>query len=119
MRTSGDASDISKALANTHSLSANRLNELDAAKGRKVWFQFWDTKLSWEASYLARLKYGHENPVHHRLVPVASQYPWCSAGWFEARADRRFQRKLESFRIDRVNISDPYEPVIDESIDKG
>jgi hypothetical protein len=39
-----------------------------------VWFQSWDTQLTNEGSWLARLKYTHENAVHHGLVPQATHY---------------------------------------------
>jgi putative transposase len=73
-------------LKHLHSETASKLNDLDRAPGRQVWFNFWDTKLTYERSYLARLNYVHQNPVKHGLVSVANQYPWCSAGWFERTA---------------------------------
>jgi putative transposase len=51
------------------------LNEIQANPSRKVTYQFWDTELTFEKSYLARLNYVHQNPVHHRLVTLADQYP--------------------------------------------
>ena len=67
-------------LNHLHSESARRLNSLDQIQGRQVWYNFWDTKLTYERSYFARLNYVHQNPVKHGLVLVANQYPWCSVG---------------------------------------
>src|SRR6266568_1178059 len=58
--------------------------------GRRVWFQYHDTQLTFEKSYLARLKYVNENPVHHGIVLRATNYGWCSARWFEDHAERAF-----------------------------
>ena len=71
-------------------------------------FQYWDTCLTYEKSYYARLNYVHNNPVKHGLAPVADQYPFCSAAWFRAQADPRFRKKVESFRHDRVKIVDDF-----------
>jgi putative transposase len=58
-----------------HSASARELNRLDGEVGRRVWFQFWDTQLTSAGSYMARLKYVQENPVHHAVVEQAMNYP--------------------------------------------
>jgi len=58
------------------------------------------------------LNYVHQNAVKHRLVPVASQYPWCSAAWFEQTATRAQVKTIYSFKFDRLKIDDDYEPVM-------
>src|SRR6266849_4456606 len=69
-----------------HSETGRRINELDGAPARQVWFQYWETHLTYPRSYFARLSYVHQNAVRHGVVRVAARYPWCSAGWFERRA---------------------------------
>ncbi len=81
---------------------------LDQTVGRKVWYNYWDTKLTFERSYLARLNYVHQNPVKHGLVRVASQYPWCSAAWFERTASPATVKTIYSFKTDKVKIDDDY-----------
>ena len=75
-----DASNLSTMLNVLHSRTGEWINGLDETPKRQVWFNFRETRLTFQRSYLARLNYVHQNAVHHRLVPV---YPWCSAGWFE------------------------------------
>ena len=53
------------------------------ARAAAIWHNFWDTELTYEKSYLARLNYVHQNAVKHGLVARACQYRWCSAAWFE------------------------------------
>ena len=48
--------------------------------------------------------------MRHGLVPVASQYPWCSAAWFERHATPAQQNTLASFGEARIAIPDDYEP---------
>ena len=91
-----------------HRELALRLNQLDETPGRKVMYQFWDTELTFEKSYLARLHYVHHNPVHHGLVRAASEYPWCSARWFEADARPAFVESVYSFKIDKLKVPDEF-----------
>ena len=69
---------------------------------------FRETELTYEQSWLARLKYTHENAVHHRLVVDATRYRWCSAGWFEDNARASFVKTVRGVKIDRVNVYDDF-----------
>ncbi|MFH1740845.1 MAG: transposase, partial [bacterium] len=91
--------DLIRAL---HSKTARWLNQQDQTPGRRVWFQYWDTCLTYEKSYLARLNYVHNNPVKHGLVDNAENYRWCSMRWFMANADAGFYKTVSSFKTDRV-----------------
>ncbi|MGE3311734.1 MAG: transposase [Limisphaerales bacterium] len=95
-------------LANFHQNSASWVNGLDGATGRKVWHNFWETRLTYEKSFFARLSYVHQNAVKHRLVPVANQYRWCSAAWFEREAEPAMVRSIYGFKTDRVNVLDDF-----------
>ena len=107
-RSEGQADNLRKFLGHLHSNTARVLNRMDGCQGRQVWFQFWDTRLTFEKSYLARLRYTHQNPVKHGLVTDARDYPFCSASWFEQNATPAFQRILETFPIDRLNVPDDF-----------
>jgi putative transposase len=91
-------------LKRLHAAAATQINREDKAPGRRVWFQYWDTHLTHESSYLARLSYVHENPAHHGLVRRAEDYPWCSAAWFARTATPAFYRRIRGLRIDRVKV---------------
>ncbi|MCY2963130.1 MAG: hypothetical protein NT069_05650 [Planctomycetota bacterium] len=99
-------------LKRLHGETAIEINARDAKPKRMVWFNFWDTQLTYENSYLARLHYVHQNPVRHGLVSVANQYRWCSAGWFERTARPAQVKTIYSFGLDRVKVRDDFEPVI-------
>lgn len=92
-----------------HSSTAIALNALDGARGRRVWFQCWDTAITNERSWLARMRYVIENPVKHGLVRVATSYRWCSASWFERTASSSFFATVMNFPIDRVAVVDHFE----------
>jgi len=108
--TSG-AENLSTFLGHFHSRSAAWLNRRDGTPGRRVWHNFRDTRLTHQRSYLARLNYVHQNAVRHGLVPVANQYPWCSAGWFERTATPAQIGTIYGLKIDSVNVPDEFTPV--------
>ncbi len=96
-----------------HSLTTEWVNRLDKTPNRKVWHDFWDTKLTYQKSYLARLNYVHQNAVKHGLVLAANQYPWCSAAWFEGVASPAMIRSIYRFKIDALSVKDDFIPVLD------
>ena len=107
-RSPSDPSTLRQFIAKLHKTSSKRLNQEDQKPGRKVWFQYWDTLLTFQKSYLARLNYVNNNPVKHGIVAKAENYPWCSAAWFNKNAPASFAKVVASFKIDRVNVYDNF-----------
>lgn len=101
-----DGTSLKRLIQRLHSQTARALNALDGTPGRQVWFQYWDTCLTYEKSYLARLNYVHHNPIHHCLVDQAEKYPFCSATWFKVNAPVELQKMLANTPYDRVNVPD-------------
>ena len=97
--------------------SAIDTNRRDGAKGRRVWYQARDTLLTYERSWLARLRYTHENPVHHGVVANAKNYRWCSANWFASTARRAFVETVSRMKIDRVNVPDDFDVQAPDELD--
>src|SRR4051812_24728108 len=104
------AGNLSDVLGELHSRTGSWLNRLEGKPKRKVWHNFWETRLTFEKAYLARLSYVHRNAVRHGLVAVGNQYPWCSAGWFERVATAAQVRTIYGMRIDAVSVVDSYQP---------
>ena len=107
-RSLAGATDLGQLIKQLHANTARELNRLDQTEGRAVWYNFWDTRLTYQQSYLARLNYVHQNPVKHGLVPVANQYHWCSAAWFERIASPGTIKTIYSFPTDKVNVRDEF-----------
>ncbi len=105
-----DASPLKRFLTHLHADTAREINRRDDKLGRQVWYNFWDTELTFEKSYLARLNYVHQNAVKHGLVPVASQYRWCSAAWFERTATPAQVKTIYRFKTDTIRIQDDFAP---------
>ena len=108
----GGENRIGSLVSQLHSNTATEINGRDGAIERAVWFQYWDTQLTFEKSYLARLNYVHQNAVKHGLVQLANQFRWCSAAWFERTATPAQVKTIYSFKFDRLKIDDDYDPVL-------
>ena len=104
-----DAKTLKAYLTDLHADTAREVNRRNGTSGRQVWYNYWDTQLTYEKSYLARLNYVHQNPVKHGLVPVANQYRWCSAAWFERTATPAQIKTIYSFPTDKVRVVDDFD----------
>ena len=102
------ANSLSKLIRQIHSITAIQLNNWDNTPGRQVWFNYLDTCLTYERSYLARLHYVHMNPVKHGLVDDVLDYPYCSFKWFIEEADDDLQQQVFRQPIDRVKAVDDF-----------
>ncbi len=104
-----DPGAVLRLVRSLHSSTAAAINQEDKLSARKVWFQYWESRLTYAKSYFARLSYVHQNAVHHGIVRVPSRYPWCSAGWFERRASKSLYRRIMEFKPMRLQIPDDFE----------
>jgi len=91
-----------------HEVSAKHLNRLDGVTGRRVWCNYWESRITFQTSYLARLKYVHDNPAHHGVVMNAAAYAWCSRAWLERTASHAFVKQLDSFKTNTLNVPDDF-----------
>jgi putative transposase len=106
--TEEDATNLSTMLGYLHERTAKWINRLDKSPRRQVWHNFYESRLTFEKSYFARLNYTHQNPVKHGLVSVANQYPWCSAAWFERTATSAQIKSIYSFKTDKLQVPDDF-----------
>ena len=109
-RLDENAESLSSMVKTLHVKTSEFVNDLDQDPGRQVWFNYWETRLTYQISYLARLNYTHQNAVKHGLVPVANQYPWCSARWFERTASLSQVKTIYRFDIAKVKVADEFDP---------
>ncbi len=101
-------SSLAKFVGHLHTVTAKEINEEDDAAKRKVWFQYWESRITYQRSYLARLNYVHSNAVKHGLVRRAEQYEWCSVGWFQRNARRSFYETVMRMSSDGINVRDDF-----------
>ena len=101
-----DPASLRAFLREFHSRTAIAVNRADKALSRTVWHNYWETRLTHQTSYLARLNYVHQNPVTHGLVAIANRYPHSSAAWFERTATPSQVETIYSFKTERLSIGD-------------
>jgi putative transposase len=99
---------LGKMLGKLHATSARQLNREDGTPGRRVWFQYWDSHITYEASWLARLRYVNTNPVHHGVVSCAETYRWCSARAFSLAPNRSFVATVSRMKTDTLSVVDDF-----------
>ncbi len=108
-----NAASLIQFMSELHTSTSTFINKIDGTPGRKNWHNYRETRLTYEKSYFARLNYVHQNAVKHQLVPVANQYPWSSARWFEINAKPAHVKTIYSFKTDAVKVFDEFEPASD------
>ncbi|HEV8051294.1 MAG TPA: transposase [Parachlamydiaceae bacterium] len=106
--TSNSPTLLEKFMKHLHANTARKLNNSQGKSGRSVWYQYWDTKLTFNESYMARLNYVMQNPVRHGLVEEPKDYRWCSAAWFERTEKNSYYNTVRSMKIDSVNVYDDF-----------
>lgn len=99
---------LPKLIQQFHSITAIQINKWDNSSGRQVWHNYWDTCLTYEKSYYARLHYVHINPVKHGLVQNAIDYPFCSYKWFIEQGNEDLKEQVFNQPIDKINVTDDF-----------
>jgi putative transposase len=103
-----NSTTLAKLIRQVHSITAIQINRWDNISGRQVWQNYWDTCITYEKSYLARLRYVHENPVKHGIVENAADYPYCSYRWFIEQGTNDLKEQVVNQQIDNVNVFDDF-----------
>ena len=103
----GSGESLAPMIRKLHSLTTKEINLRDRTCGRsRLWKNYRETHLTHQKSYLARLHYVHQNAVHHRLVPVGSDWKWCSAAAFKKAVSPAWTRTICSFAYDQIAAND-------------
>jgi putative transposase len=103
-----DAETLVSLIRAVHSISARKINSIDNTPGRRVWWNYWDTCIRDEETYLAMVCYVQENPVKHGMVDRVEDYPFCSYKWFMEEADPYLRQKVLSQSVDLIHVFDEY-----------
>ncbi len=103
----GAAENLKRLIQAIHSISARSINALNGTPGRRVWYNYWDTCITHETSYLARLHYVHMNPAKHGITELKA-YPFCSYQWFVDNAAPAFSKRVFQQPYDKARIFDDF-----------
>ena len=84
VRSPGNPEMLSKFTGSYHKFTARDWNDKDGLKGRKVWWNYWDTCIRSQRDFVNRLKYVLWNPVKHGLVERPEDYSFSNYREFMA-----------------------------------
>ena len=73
-----NASSLSKFVGSYHKFTARQWNGDEDTRGRKVWWNYWDTCIRSEKDFYNRLRYIFWNPVKHGLVEKPNDYSFSN-----------------------------------------
>lgn len=93
---------IADVMNNFHKFSSMwiRKNYPEFKKEKRIFCNYWDTCITYERSYYARLNYLYHNPVKHGYVEKAEDYPF---GSYYARM------KIERLYLERLKKKYPFD----------
>ena len=74
----GDAKLLSAFIKGINGKSSKELNDIDGVRGRKVWYQYWDSSIRGEFDHWKRFNYIHQNPVKHGYCNDVDEYEFSS-----------------------------------------
>ncbi len=100
--------NLVKFIRHLHSYSSNLLNKLDKTPKRKIWYQYWDSCITYPESYYARLNYVNNNAAKHEIVNNSLDYEFCSATWFNQNADKQFYKMVSNFKYNNISVRDDF-----------
>ena len=74
----------------------------------RIWYNYWDTCVSFEKSYFNRLNYIWFNPVKHGYVEFPEEWEFGSYFTRAREDDNAMQKIINQYRIDQMKIKDDF-----------
>ena len=96
-------------LGRLHAESAGWINRLDDAAGRQVWHNFWDTRLTYQKSFLTPAELRASEPGQAWSGSGGKPISMVSARWFERTASAAKVKSIYRFKIEAVHAMDDFE----------
>ncbi|HEV2224220.1 MAG TPA: transposase, partial [Candidatus Acidoferrales bacterium] len=88
------AATLPRFISHLHTFTAKEINRDDEAPGRKVWFQYWDSRITYQRSYLARLSYVHSNAVRPDWCAGPRNTTGVQRDGFSGKRNGHFTKRL-------------------------
>ena len=97
---------IAEFINNFHRFSALRIRSSynDLKRIKNIFYNYWDTCITYERSYFARLNYLYYNPVKHDYVKDPADYPFGSY-FYRVKQEKLYLKSLaKKHRFDRLDL---------------
>ncbi|HEY2980179.1 MAG TPA: transposase [Anaerolineales bacterium] len=70
--------DLTKLMKSLHGRTSYQFNRMDHARGRQVWYSYWDNCIRSDDDFWTRFNYIHYNPVRHGYVQCPEDWEFSS-----------------------------------------
>jgi putative transposase len=91
-----------------HSYAAHRVARAGQTLGSRVWWNYWDSCITHERSYFARINYIHFNPVKHGYVDDPAKWEYSSFREMCESDPSEAERLKTDYPFDRVEVDDDF-----------
>ena len=106
----GNAETLSGIMRDIHKFTAMwiKKNIISTKNVEKIWWNYWDTCLTFENSYNARLNYLWFNPVKHGLVDKPEDWKFGSY-YYRFKEEPEYLKEMKhKYPFDRVKVFDDF-----------
>ena len=101
--------DLAGFMKRLNGRTSHQLNSLDHARGRTVWYSYWDTCIRGERDFWTRFNYIHYNPVKHGYVHEPEDWQFSSyRSYLDGEGEGWLQDCLHSFPVDNLLDDDKF-----------
>lgn len=95
--------EIHKYTAKWYSMNIKKINS-----NEKLFHNYWDSCITYENSYYARLNYIYYNPIKHGYTNNIANYIWCSYNNRMAKEKAYLDNLHEKYPFEGINVKDEY-----------
>ena len=106
----GNAESLSAIIRDIHKFTALwiKKNISDSKNAEKIWWNYWDTCITYEKSYFTRLNYIWFNPVKHGLIEKAEDWKFGSYYYRYKTEEEYLQNLRKKYPFDKVKVKDDF-----------
>jgi putative transposase len=103
-----NATTLSRVINNFHRFSALRMKKINQAiTVDRIWYNYYDTCITFEKSYYARLNYIWNNPVKHGYVERPEDWKFGSY-YFKTDKNDEVRKIMKKYPCDRIRVEDDF-----------
>lgn len=101
---------LSKIINDVHKFNALwiKKNISESAGVKKIWYNYWDTCITYETSYFARLNYIWYNPVKHGYIDNPEDWELGSYHQRIREVEDGIERIKREYPWDKLNLKDDF-----------
>ena len=110
VNASENAIDLPDIIRNIHRFTSLKLRKVftELNQEKKIWYNNWDTCLTYERSYFARINYTWFNPVKHNYVDDPVKWEFGSYYYRIRENEDAVGEIVRNYPFDKIKIKDDF-----------